>query len=718
MRREQDIFDDLSRLCVSPGYVHAIAVLCLRDNFVMGDGRLTPNDMEHLSRRARLNRNEMSTLIGLMIKDAVDYTLPDLSLLGEYIDTTVSLLEELHQCMESHRDGEVSRALTKIISAKPSQPIPEETIHNLLGSGPILREAMFYGTESAYNFQYRDLAPKRYEQDSEWLETNKGFNIGAVRRVAKTSSQMQSEKATNMVAKMRKNLSDQQDFLPVFLLNVYEVARLAEIDSATVQRIFIAFSSRPKDENANFQTLSDFNNITAAPFIRYDENSFILFQTNALMQAMYDSPFYWMNEDRAYRNTATQHRGQFTEEFCRERLETVFGKDHVHQNVAITASKGRRLGEIDVLVLFADKAVVVQAKSKRLTLEARKGIETKIKDDFKKSVQKSYDQGYKCAQYLAAGKCELRDKAGRKITAPHLGAIYILCVVSDHYPTLNSQAKHFLRYKSDTAPFVMDVFTLDVMTEMLQSPLRLLSYINRRTNYFRQVSANHELTILSDHIKSNLWIDNEEELLIPTDQGSIELDIAMMARREGVPGERTPDGILTRFEHTPFGLILSKLEKSSDPDSIALGFMLLNLGEELIKGINRQINQLLDLVKKDGRGRSAVIEISEGSTGLIVYCGHKPISEAVSKLRERCERRKYAEKADSWFGICLSPEDGALRRVVSLDYKWEWNADMEADTRSYSSRGGPNDLGSTNKVGRNERCPCGSGLKYKKCCLP
>lgn len=30
----------------------------------------------------------------------------------------------------------------------------------------------------------------------------------------------------------------------------------------------------------------------------------------------------------------------------------------------------------------------------------------------------------------------------------------------------------------------------------------------------------------------------------------------------------------------------------------------------------------------------------------------------------------------------------------------------------------PDPKGSTGKVGRNERCPCGSGKKYKKCCLP
>ena len=111
----------------------------------MGDGRLTPNDMEHLSRREHLNRNEMSTLVGLMIKEEVDYTLPNLSLLGEYIDTTVILLEELHQCMEARGKAEVSQSLTKIISTKPNQPMSEEIIHDLLGSGPVLREAMFYG---------------------------------------------------------------------------------------------------------------------------------------------------------------------------------------------------------------------------------------------------------------------------------------------------------------------------------------------------------------------------------------------------------------------------------------------------------------------------------------------------------------------------------------------------------------------------------------------
>jgi hypothetical protein len=45
-----------------------------------------------------------------------------------------------------------------------------------------------------------------------------------------------------------------------------------------------------------------------------------------------------------------------------------------------------------VLVLFGNRAIVLQAKAKKLTLEARKGNDNQLKDDFKKSVQESYDQ--------------------------------------------------------------------------------------------------------------------------------------------------------------------------------------------------------------------------------------------------------------------------------------------------------------------------------------
>jgi hypothetical protein len=58
----------------------------------------------------------------------------------------------------------------------------------------------------------------------------------------------------------------------------------------------------------------------------------------------------------------------------------------------------------------------------------------------------------------------------------------------------------------------------------------------------------HELTLLSTHLKYNLWVGQDYDFVSLGDDIGIHLDAAMIVRREGVPGARSPDGILTRLE--------------------------------------------------------------------------------------------------------------------------------------------------------------------------
>ena len=295
-----------------------------------------------------------------------------------------------------------------------------------------------------------------------------------------------------------------------------------------------AFALTPGEKNKTFRALDDFNVANATPLLRSND-AFVLFQSYSLVEALYESPFYWMVVDKAYTSTAMQNRGRFTEAFCRDRLELVFGKSRVHTNVDIFESKSKKVGEIDVLVFFGDRAVIVQAKSKRLTLESRKGNDGRIRDDFKKSVQDSYDQGLTCAEKISDPTVKLVGSDGLEIPVPgRVSEIYLLCVVADHYPSLQFQSRQFLKYtQTDViqAPMVLDVFTLDAITEMLPSPLRFLSYINRRVGYTERLMATHETVILSYHLKKNLWIEEKVDMLMLGDNISVDLDVAMAAPR-------------------------------------------------------------------------------------------------------------------------------------------------------------------------------------------
>lgn len=55
--------------------------------------------------------------------------------------------------------------------------------------------------------------------------------------------------------------------------------------------------------------------------------------------------------------------------------------------------------------------------------------------------------------------------------------------------------------------------------------------------------------------------------------------------------------------------------------------------------------------------------------------------------------------------------------VFFNDQKWEYDEKLGTMSKALFSMGrGSRQIRLGRKSGRNERCPCGSGLKYKKCC--
>jgi SEC-C motif/Nuclease-related domain len=711
MRNEQEIFDELATLCTSSGYVHAIAYLCFRDSMVLYGEEMTAEDMQRLFSPEHLVRTEISTLIGLLIKENIDYALPTAAVTQQYITRTEELLEEMHNAMSAEMFGGLGM-----------KEVVESGI-NPFNRGAALREPIFYAGESAYWFQYRDISPRKYAADNEWLKANRGFLIQDARDVVDALGKLQDEKLTTVMDAFRHSPPDTWTFLPGFSFTADELSRFSGIESVVVEKVLAAFTLAHGEKNKNFHALHDFNVVNAFPVLRAQDHRFILFQRYSIAEALYDSPFYWMSGDDAYRDSAMMHRGQFTEQFSRERLELVFGKNNVYSNVDIYDKKSQRVGEIDVLVIFGDRAVVLQAKSKRLTLEARKGNDNQIKDDFKKSVQDSYDQGYGCARLLGDPRLTFIATNAQVVRVPQkLKCAYILCVVSDNYPALSFQARQFLKFHTDERirpPFVMDTFTLDVMTEMLESPLYFLSYVDKRTAYSDKLMAPHELVLLSHHLKRNLWFDEKYDMVLLEDDISADLDVAMAVRRDNVPGRRTPDGVLTRIANTAVGRMLKEIEARSDPATIDLGFRLLTLSEHAVVKLSEAIDMIAKRARQDGKSHDASVPLNEAAAGLTIHCNDEPISTAGPKLRRHCVMRKYAEKADTWYGVCVLPSDTSLRFGVNLSYKWEASAQMDAAVSHLAKpRRLADVLGAKgrNKIGRNEPCPCGSGLKFKKCC--
>lgn len=378
-----------------------------------------------------------------------------------------------------------------------------------------------------------------------------------------------------------------------------------------------------------------------------------------------------------------------------------------------------------MLVLFADRAIIVQAKSKKLTLAARKGNDLQLQKDFKAAVQDACDQAVTCGRALS-GPYIFADQEGREITMPDsIKKVHPICVVSDHYPMLTFQAQQFLKFDADDKlekPIVCDVFWLDVVSEMLDSPLRFLSYLELRTAVGDNVLISHENVALAYHLKTNLWLGKYDFIQLHDDIAA-DLDVAMAVRREGIEGERTPRGILTELRNARLGLIVSEIERRSESALIGLGLELLRLNGKSVREISQAVDKIAKVAAKDGRQHDITVGIGRGESGLTIHCNDVPNDAALDNLKRHCELRKYSQQASTWHGFVIHPGDAAPRLGIMLEYAWKQDDELDKAVKQMPDPMPANKLPEMirrltprKKVGRNERCPCGSGKKYKKCC--
>ena len=656
IRSEQEVFEDLRALCCTPGFIHAMADICFRHNLTIYVDELKPSDMAHLHSPSHLTRTERTTLIGLMMRTPISRACPPRPIIESYAGKAEQLLKELHDTVFQPGASNLVRQVRTGRNIGEVEP------------GKLLREGIFYGGESAYSFQYRDLALQRYRKDAKWLLDNKGIDLNLAVKLSRLLNEQLNERLLEVGREVMSGLSENHSVLPGFTFSCAELAASMNEPVEAVRSVVGAFALPPDERNSGFNSLDAFNRAYAFPFIQLGEDEFLSLEHYGFPQALYDGPFYWMIEDDAYLQTAAKHRGEFTESFAFERLSRVFGNGNVFQNVELYRSKGRMVGEIDVLVLFGDQAIVVQAKAKKLTIKARKGNDLQLKEDFQKAVQDAVNQGFDCCKALLDPAVKLRC-GGRQITLRNRPRkIYPIAVVAEDYPALASQVRHYLQSNSTlqiAAPIVIDVFALDAITEFLASPLRLLSYLKLRAHFGDRFWAGHEFTLLSYHLRCNLWLDENVDLQRLEDDISVPMEAAMTVRREGIPGADTPEGILTLTQGTPFAHLIGQMEYEQNPVAIDVGLLLLELSGRTVKKFNEFLSRILALTAEDGNIHDFTFGLGGQSGGLTVHCSRLGPRKAQEKLLGHCQYRKRSQQARKWFGLAIR-QDGSIVTAVKL----------------------------------------------------
>ncbi len=658
---EAKFFTQIKNLCTSPGYIHAIAFLLLRDNTIsIPEQQIQPINFLDSYSGTQLCRSEISMLIGLACTKKIDYSLPKQFILESYIKKTDNLLDKFHKAVNKPLMDDIYNASSKNI--------------NPFTKGKNLRESFFYSGDAAYDFQYKEFSFLRYKSDNEWFVKNKGFSIEQGISIISAIQKIQNHKINKTIAKLGNSPTNYWPYLSAYQFTINEIISETQQNAAIIKSFLSSFTITESPNEIEYNEFNDFNPIIARPIIKLKESEYMLFGIYSLLEAFYDTPFYWLIDDKNYRNTAQINRGVFTEELSRIKLAKVFGENHVFSNVNIYKGKDI-VGEIDVLVIYGNRAIISQAKSKKLTINARKGDDSCLLEDFTKAIQNSCDQAYKTASFINNKEYQLIDSSGSVIKIiQEFTEIYPLCILSESYPSLNIQARQFLIYQETdiiSAPFITDIFFLDIFCELIQSPINFLYYLKFRSNQIKNIFASSEATIFAYYLAGNLITDSD--LLIIEEDYCANLDSVMMVRRNNLYGESLPEGILKMYHNTNFGKIIKFIEQNIENhkqlELISFGYFVFSLELRIIEHLNTNISDLQVRYKNNPCAQHVHMSFPERHTGFTIVCSNEGNYSSEKYMQDLCIQGKNLFHAQTWYGINIYPSGPQIRNIYCLTNK-------------------------------------------------
>lgn len=711
MKRE-DILNRLEEIASTPGFIYTLALLLLQDIF------LDPSESADINWGERISFQEFSLLVGLMVKHEVKLEFPTEE---NHNADTIEIFNLLHDLHRTHFGVFFQKLKENFDEEKVSQLTEEqkeEAFRNLFGSGEMMTEPIFYGGSGAYDFQYNDLAIKKYRYDSAWIKKEKGFSIEEAAQIAKDLKSMSAEKAAKIkIAQSFENLCAQ-----IFDIFCFSSTDICSTSDAEVQSFLTAFSLRPGTVNKSFNSIGQYNALASHPILKLDTDLYFLPLCFTLAESVYESPFYWMLNTK-YAASASNNRGKATEDIAYEILLPVFGTG-LFRNIRVQNQKAQDVTDIDILAIGGNKAVVFQAKSKRLTELSRLGNTEKLKKDFSEAVQSAYNQALSCRDAILNKSNHLVNERGEKIRLDErINDVYIVCLTSDHYPAVISQVETYLiKKKDDPYPVCMSVFDLDIVSFYLNDAFEFLYYVRQRICYSAFFKCSSEMAFLGFHLNQKLFKSSEEDM-IAIDEGFAQLIDANFPVLKGHHPE-TPavERLHTEWKNEKFRKLIAEVKSTNEPGFTDAVFFLYDLAgdgaDELINAMEKSIHH----TKSDGRNHDFSLIYGKGESG-VTFVSQTGSPETLSPALMRLAiARKYKTKASTWLALgSIVESDRMIDCLGFVNQPWEFDKDLDDFSKVYLKRGTA--IGRNGKkVGRNDNCPCGKikpdgmPMKFKKCC--
>lgn len=487
------------------------------------------------------------------------------------------------------------------------------------------------------------------------------------------------------------------------------------------------------------------------PFITIGEKAYCFCYAN-LMDNFYRAFYAAMRHRNDLRTGKTEEA--FISEWKENQAEssesavaTLFGKllpgagiyrNVFHPKEGVTFSRRKASQESDIIVAFDDCVLAVEVKAGAYCpTDPMEDPEGHIKA-FKSLIEKASKQAAATIDYLCRcdPKAKLYDKDGHAVASIDMSSIrecFRICVTVDDINEFATRAEKLPFIDVEPGTIAISIDDLLAFNRYFDNPLVFLHFLmqRRRASEHKRIAFNDELDHLGMYIENNCYSVTIDDMLNEHESkcGQLNMVVYDGCRDElnkwfdglftGVNGEKpvqpSPEG---------FHQLVDALGNSGIPNRRLVACSLLDLGSEersmITESMRARASSLTPL-----NCILCLPGLSSGGVTKICLFGcllGRPNDESIMRAKTAATLLSSScLDAIAMNFVYHSPREIAdvtsfyLRRSDLTDSERREaekyiESVIRAQSSAYRRKYG-------HKPGRNDPCPCGSGKKYKKCCL-
>ena len=443
----------------------------------------------------------------------------------------------------------------------------------------------------------------------------------------------------------------------------------------------------------------------------------------------------WAVFDRAAKTDVTFYTGEYAdrrsgwlEDQTVADLKRVFPPGTVYRKLDYPdPNRPRGTAELDAAVWWPPFLFLVEDKAKQFRLEGQLGDIGRLKADVRANIADAFDQAQRAARYIQLGDQArmVERNSGRilHLKKSDIGRIYLMTVSQHHLAGIASRLaalRGLNLFRDDEYPWALSISELDIISRTCAGPEVFVHYGERRLAIQAEKINIHgdELDFFGAYLATRLradriWQrDGDVPNLIGLSGFQRQFDEAMEYR--GGKRKEAPEIRLEVPEQ--IGDLLVGLRRRSDIQARWTALHLLSLSDAALEAIARSYAQLQSssippkIFRRssylDGNVVVSLIAAEDASAG-----------DLSARTHDLAAIEKYRRKVGVAIGIGIlrSDHSSPFTYLSLLEYPWVQDPDMERRLNEE-----PPFLPSPGmqRPGRNAPCFCGSGHKFKTCCLP